>query len=272
MMRIPITFGLVVHDEERLIVRALESIASVAAEVIVVHDGACSDATLLIAERYGARVEVRGREGGSDPHRPFILQEARYDWVFMLDADEFLSPELQDFLRDFSPKKECAAYAFKWPFWDGGRYVTSVNYRPCLFYRPRAWAIGLHNFSTQSVGEICRQDIVLEHIPLHPKLGLRLFGTTLKARIERDARQYLKGYDALPKFNEHLIPPSFIAAFASFLSHPIRHAWYNFVFYFLGSYKSLWRDGAAGFLVSFQLGLYQYKLGRAIARLKAAQV
>ena len=268
-MSTAISFGLVVYNEAGLIERCLKSIADVAAEIILVHDGPCTDATLDIARRYGAQIFVREREEGSDPHRPFILREAKNDWVFMIDADEFLSPDLAGFLATFDPDtRACAAYAFKWPLWNGTRYVTSTNYRPCLFYRPLAWAIGLHNFSTQTVGAVCRQNYILEHQPKNSKIGVRLVGTTLRQRVERDARQFAKGYKILEKYNEALIPDEFKRWFASFTHFPLYCAGYNSVKHFVGSYKNTWRDGWSAVVLGLQLGLYQYKLAVALWKLK----
>jgi glycosyltransferase involved in cell wall biosynthesis len=266
-MKTPITFGIVAYHESERITRCLDSIAPVAHEIIVVHDGPCRDRTLVIARRYGARTEVRSRENGSDPHRPFILRAAKHDWVFMIDADEFLSIGLQNFLRDFNPAPGIAAYAFKWPFWNGRTYVTSANYRACLFDRRKAWAIGLHNFGVQTTGAVERAPLLLEHRPARPKLGLHLLNTApFQMRIQRDAQQYAKGYVVLEKFNEHLIPDRAKRYFARFSAHPRCYALYNFIRHFFGAYKTNWRDGWHGFTLSLQLAIYQFKLAMALDR------
>lgn len=263
-----ITFGLVIYNEEKLIRRALESIKDVAAEIIVVHDGDCSDRTLAIAREYTDQVYTRPHLGGSDPHRIFILNNAHYDWVFMIDADEFLSEELKQFLLHARLNPDFGAYAFKWPLWNGRRSVTTSNYRPCLFNRPKSWFLGLHNFSVQSLGHTEKLDYVLEHQPQENKISFGRFAGQWRVRVERDARQYLKGYQGLEKFNEALIPNSFIKWLERFLAHPRRYAYLNFGRHLIGSLKNTWRDGYYGLLVSLQAAWYQYKLARRVNELK----
>lgn len=263
-----ITFALVVYHEEALIRRCLESIKDVAAEIMIVHDGDCQDRTLAIAGEYTDKIYVRPRLGGSDPHRIFLLQHAQNDWIFMIDADEFLSLELKNFLKTATLDAGLGAYAFKWPLWNGARYVTRSNYRACLFYRPKAWAVALHNFSTQTVGTVVKLDYVLEHRPTQNKVSWQRFAGQLKTRLDRDARCFLQGYEALDKFNEALIPDSFPEWYKKYVARPQYYAYVNFCRHLLGSLKNTWRDGYYGVLVSVQAAIYQFKLAQRIAQLK----
>ena len=271
-MKMKITFGLVVYNEQDLIRRCLDSIRDVADEIIIVHDGDCTDPTLVIAREYTDIIYVRPRQGGSDPHRIFILNQAKNDWVFMIDTDEFLSAGLKDFLRNATLDKVFGAYAFKWPLWDGKRYVTVSNYRACLFNKAMAWAVGLHNFSTQTVGTIKKIDLILEHQPKQNKVSFKRFSGQLKTRIERDARCFLQGFESLEKYHAELIPSSFKDWYSRYLESPGKYAYVNFLRYFLGTLKNNWRDGYYGFLVSFQAAIYQYKLARCISRFKKEKI
>ncbi len=262
-----ITFGIVAYKEEALIARCLASIRDVADEIILVHDGPAEDRTLEIAEGYGAQVHVGERQYGSDPHRIFILNQAKNDWVFMIDADEFLSAELKEWLAAAIVDPTCGAYSFLWPLWDGERYVTMSNYRATLFYKPKTWAIGLHNYSLQTVGPGCKKPLVLEHQPEQNKVSFARFSGQLAKRLDRDAKQFLLGYDGLDKYNEALIPDAFTSWLADYLAHPRRHAMINLPKYFLATWRSNWRDGYYGFVVSIQAAYYQYKLGMKIASL-----
>lgn len=263
-----ITFGLVVYNEQELIRRCLESIKEVADEIILVHDGECSDQTLAIAGEYTNNVSVLPKQGGSDPHRIFIFNQAKNDWVFMIDADEFLSEGLKSFLKNVTLDKDLGAYSFKWPLWDGKRYVTMSNYRACLFNREKTWAIGLHNFSAQSVGSIKKIDCILEHQPKQNKVGWKRFSGQFKTRLDRDAKCFLVGFEKLDKFNGFLIPASFQSWYSNYINHPLFYAYFNFFRYLVGSLKNTWRDGFWGVWVSLQAAVYQYKLGHRINQLK----
>jgi glycosyltransferase involved in cell wall biosynthesis len=56
----------------------------------VVLDSGSTDATRAIAERYGARVEVRPFEGYG-PQKQHAIDLATHDWILLLDADEALT-------------------------------------------------------------------------------------------------------------------------------------------------------------------------------------
>ncbi|HJW03926.1 MAG TPA: glycosyltransferase family 2 protein [Azospira sp.] len=63
------------------------------ADEIVIVDSGSSDATLEIAVRHGARV-IRQEWLGFGPQKQFAVSQARHDWVFCIDADEKVTPEL----------------------------------------------------------------------------------------------------------------------------------------------------------------------------------
>lgn len=265
-----ITFGLVVYQAEDSMRKCLDSIKDIADEIIVVHDGPCTDNSVTIAREYTPHVVIAERLGGSDPHRIYILKQSKNDWVFMIDSDEFLSDNLKNFLKNLSEDQinSYGALAFKWPLWNGERYVTFNNYRPCFFDRRKCWAIALHNFSIQTTHPIKKFDYVLEHHPKTNKVGLKLIFTTLSHRIKRDAQQFVKGYAYLEKYHEQMIPLKFKTWFSQLLKHPVFYAFFNGLKYFLGSYKNVYKDGKYGFIVSLQLAFYQYKLAWTIWQLK----
>ena len=264
-----ITFGLVVYNEEKNIRRCLESIKDVADEIVVVHDGECKDNTLKICGEYTDKIFVREHLGGSDPHRLFILKQARNDWIFIIDADEFLSEELKLFLADPDIGEKCAGVAFKWPYWDGKKYGGSSNYRVCLMNRNKCWAISLHNFPIRVLGPVCKVDCLLEHRPEENRLSLsHAWSDKIKKRIPRDANRFLLGFDNLEKYNPGLIDEKFKNWFSSYLAHPLYYAFLNLFKYFLGSYKNVYKDGVSGLIISLQQSLYQFKLALTIWKIK----
>jgi glycosyltransferase involved in cell wall biosynthesis len=79
-------------NEETNIVRTLESVKSLAGEIVVVDSGS-TDRTVALAESYGARVFVEPWKGFA-PQKNSALAKASHDWILSLDADEEVSPEL----------------------------------------------------------------------------------------------------------------------------------------------------------------------------------
>ena len=88
---IPISAIIITKNEEDRIAGAIASV-SWCNEVLIV-DSKSTDATRAIAEQSGARVLVREWDGYSR-QKNFAAAQARYDWIFSLDADERVSAEL----------------------------------------------------------------------------------------------------------------------------------------------------------------------------------
>ncbi len=103
MKRQTTTLCVVARDEEARIGQAIKSALAVVDEIVVADTGS-QDNTRLIAEGYGARVvDVPWRDDFAAA-RNAALDEARCDWVLVLDADERLQPvrpvEFQKMLTD----------------------------------------------------------------------------------------------------------------------------------------------------------------------------
>lgn len=88
-----ISVALLARDEERYIEEAIRSAGTIAAEVVVLLDPRSTDRTAEIARVAGATVyEERFRSHSAQRNRALAL--CQYPWVFFLDADERLTPEL----------------------------------------------------------------------------------------------------------------------------------------------------------------------------------
>jgi Glycosyl transferase family 2 len=89
--------AMMVQNEEKRLVRCLDSVAGWVAEIVIV-DGGSRDSTIDIARSYGARVIEREFDGDYGAQRNEGLKAIKTPWVLMLDADEVLSPELPSML------------------------------------------------------------------------------------------------------------------------------------------------------------------------------
>jgi len=92
-MRKPFSVVIISKNEERLIKDAIKS-AKFADEVLILDSGS-SDNTCGIAIELGARVEHQDWLGFG-PQKNKAVELANNDWVFVLDSDERITPELQD--------------------------------------------------------------------------------------------------------------------------------------------------------------------------------
>jgi glycosyltransferase involved in cell wall biosynthesis len=93
----PISATVIAYNEEHNIADALQSL-SWANEIIVVDSGS-TDGTLEICRRYTDKIFHRKWTGYVD-QKSFAVENAAYDWIFSLDADERVSPELRGEILD----------------------------------------------------------------------------------------------------------------------------------------------------------------------------
>src|SRR5580704_12291776 len=91
---IPVTAIVVARNEARNLPRCLESLRDVAETYVI--DSQSTDATVQIAESYGAHVVQFHYQGGWPKKRQWAMESLplAHDWIFLVDADEALTPEL----------------------------------------------------------------------------------------------------------------------------------------------------------------------------------
>jgi glycosyltransferase involved in cell wall biosynthesis len=102
------------------------------ADEILVIDSESTDATREIAEECGARVIVNPWPGFSK-QKQFAVDAAKNDWIFSLDADERLSPELSssvDGLRKMNESELADGYRIARRAFYMGRWITGGGWYP----------------------------------------------------------------------------------------------------------------------------------------------
>ena len=92
-----LSIAIIARNEEQYIDAALASAQAVADELVVLLDSRTTDATALIARSYTARV-VYAPFVSFPAQRNHALALCHGQWVLFLDADERLTPELQQTL------------------------------------------------------------------------------------------------------------------------------------------------------------------------------
>lgn len=111
-MGIPITFVLTAKNEEENLSYSLQSVCDWAQQVFVVDSGS-TDRTREIAEQHGA-VFVHHDWCGYAGQKNWALDNLpiKTPWVFILDADEVITPELRDELTRIATQNACPENAF----------------------------------------------------------------------------------------------------------------------------------------------------------------
>jgi glycosyltransferase involved in cell wall biosynthesis len=125
-----ITAAIITFNEAENIQAACESVAW--ADEIVVVDSESTDDTREIAARCGARVIVNAWPGFS-AQKQLATDAAAHDWIFSLDADERVSPELQSSiatLRSASDEGLADAYRVARRAFYMGRWIRGGGWYP----------------------------------------------------------------------------------------------------------------------------------------------
>jgi glycosyltransferase involved in cell wall biosynthesis len=143
-----VTAAIITLDEEENIRAACESV-SWADEILVVDSGS-TDRTVELARGCGARVVERAWPGFAE-QKQFAATEARNDWVFSLDADERVSPELRRSIEDllYTPEERLAdGYRVARRSFYMGRWIRGGGWYPDyqlrLFRKARGRWAGAH--------------------------------------------------------------------------------------------------------------------------------
>ena len=94
MRLVPLSVCIITLNERDNLPRCLESVAGLAAQIVVVDSGS-TDGTRQIARAAGAELHERPFEG-MHQQKQFALELAREEWVLSLDADEWLDGRLRE--------------------------------------------------------------------------------------------------------------------------------------------------------------------------------
>lgn len=93
-MKNPISAFIIVKNAEKLIIETIKSVQNIVDEVIVIDSGS-TDNTIQVAKDLGANV-VFNEWPGYTQQKIFGERLCKHKWILNLDADEALSPELQE--------------------------------------------------------------------------------------------------------------------------------------------------------------------------------
>jgi glycosyltransferase involved in cell wall biosynthesis/thioredoxin-like negative regulator of GroEL len=111
-----VSLCMIVKDEEAMLPRCLAAVAEYVDELIVVDTGS-TDATVAIAESFGAQILHHEWDGDFSAARNLALDAATSDWLFYVDADEVLVEGEGERLRELLGHT-----------WREGIFLTETNH------------------------------------------------------------------------------------------------------------------------------------------------
>lgn len=111
--KLPVSVIIPVRNEARNLPRCLQALTDVG-EVYVI-DSQSTDETVEIARLHGAQVVQFHYQGGWPKKRQWAMDTLPIsnDWVFLLDADEVLTPELAEEIRQAIQNPDVDGYAIR---------------------------------------------------------------------------------------------------------------------------------------------------------------
>lgn len=95
------------YNAELHLAKVLESVKDF--DEVVVCDMESTDHTVEIAQQYGCKIVTfpKANHKSAEPARTFAIQSASNKWVFVVDADEVVTPELRQTLYAQIARKDC---------------------------------------------------------------------------------------------------------------------------------------------------------------------
>src|SRR6184192_4570942 len=137
-------------NEERNLPRCLEAISW--CDDVLIVDSFSSDATLKIAAEYGVRVVQRAFDSFAG-QRNFAVEhcELRYEWIFHLDADEVMTPDLSAEILGCIPATDKNAYRVSSKLMFHGKFLRHAGLFP--WYQVRLGRRGKLRFTQVGHGQ-----------------------------------------------------------------------------------------------------------------------
>jgi glycosyltransferase involved in cell wall biosynthesis len=181
---------IIAKNEEKMIADAIESV-SYADEIIILDTGS-TDKTKSIAKSYKAKIfDIGSQKIEFAKWRSEGIKKAKHDWIFYLDADERVTPELKNEMIDITnsiPNKYSAYAIPRRNFYlnkemrHGGAWP---DYVIRLFYKPNlaGWKEKLHEqpIFTGNLGHLINPMIHLTHRDLTSMLDKTIKWSMLEA-------------------------------------------------------------------------------------------
>lgn len=231
---------IITKNEERNIAACLDSVAWADERIVV--DAESRDRTVEIARQHGATVYVRPWPGYG-PQKNFGIDQARAEWILIVDADERITPALREEIRsvlEASPAADIAGYEIPRRNFFYGRWIRGGGLSPDYQLRLFRKAAG-------------RYDDTM----LHEHLRLR-------GRIER-LREPMD-HDSMPTIGAHVRKMMRYTTLAAQekLKHRSRVSALDIAGRHLGTivktylWRNGYRDGVHGLLVALFAGMHTF--------------
>ncbi len=233
-----VSIVVITKNEEKNITDCLKS-AGWADEIIVVDDES-GDKTVEIARRFTDKVFIRKMEN-EGRHRNRAYEEAAGEWILSLDADERVSPELAEEIREVLERKEnYAGYAIPIKTYIGKRWIRYGGWYPAG--KLRLFKKGKFRYEESEV---------------HPRIYLEGESRILKGDIihygYRNLNHFFSSLNSQTTLEaEKWFREKRVISFSTLCRKMIDRFLRRFLF------KKGYKDGFMGVIIAFSDSLYQF--------------
>ena len=125
-----LTIALIAKNEAENLQACLSSCQGLADELLVI-DGGSTDATANIARELGATVIIKDQWEGFGKQRRFAQSHVTTDWIFWIDADERITPELKTAIKATLQNPDGnTIYSVARLSWVFGRFIRHSGWYP----------------------------------------------------------------------------------------------------------------------------------------------
>ena len=176
----PISVVIQTYNAQKYLQQVLNSVKGF--DEVVLCDMESTDDTVSIAESAGCKVVTfpKGNYNICEPARDFAIHSATHEWVLVVDADEFVTPELKDYLYKYIEEPEHdALYVHRKNMFLGKWIKASYPDSQLRFMRQKkaTWPPTIHSVPTI--------DGTVGQMPKDPKYALVHAGVTVKGQIQK---------------------------------------------------------------------------------------
>lgn len=194
---------LIAHNEEDVIETCLKSLKGNVDEIIVIHDGPCSDKSMVIAGKYADKViESKEWKGIGESHYIQAFHECSYPWILRIDPDEYLSEELANHLHELTSNENISAYNFIWQIWDGENYISkNWPYKIFLFQKSKIGFIDIYHHPIIVYGEQKNIPMVMHHKPTYNNYTNERFKKKIIPWAHFQAKDFLDPIESKENYN-----------------------------------------------------------------------
>lgn len=200
-----VALNVVVHNEAKELARLLDLCFPYVDEVVVVHDGPCSDDSLNVAHDYEAILRVGDYAEHAAPHRRLALALTQSDWVFTCDPDEVPEERLLEDLHELVNRSGVKAYTIRKVayiddvFLQDVRWYSLFRVLPAVQYAmlPHATSAPL-GLAGEELGEVIHTDYAI----IHRKPASVFVGQ--QRRYRRVVERLLLRFGDIPRYKKHL--------------------------------------------------------------------